>query len=316
MAEPNPTAPRLFAFVVMPFKAEHDELFQIIKDAARACDVYAERVDEQVFEAAVIEHVHNQINKADFVIAVLTGLNPNVMYEFGYAVALRRTVISIYRRGEQIPFDLNQQALVLYEQQADLGPALRTRLEGLIKLRTVSGRQRPLVQRDIYLGGTLLRTEEETSAKGHWTPDGWGSGPAGHATVTQARVGFRLAVRNPAAVLETPVVEYVGVQPAEPGASFPPMTLSGGARLSSVTMPDGEVVSLVRLDIEPVPDLWTEYLFAFGPSLAKGSTPNVEKHGVLVFVTHYTSLGPRRFTVRVRPEGFVRQDNLQFGWGA
>lgn len=89
----QPSSPRPFAFVVMPFAPELDALFVLIRTAAEEAGVYAERVDGSVYDGPIIERIHNQIAKADVVIAVVTGQNANVMYEVGYAAALNKLIV-------------------------------------------------------------------------------------------------------------------------------------------------------------------------------------------------------------------------------
>jgi hypothetical protein len=56
------------------------------------------------------------IQKADFIIADITGSNPSVMYEVGFAHALRKPVLLIVRSGpEHVPSDLRGQLFFVYE---------------------------------------------------------------------------------------------------------------------------------------------------------------------------------------------------------
>ena len=61
---------------------------------------------EDVQRENLATHVHTCIEKADFCIADITGHNPNVMYEIGFARAKGLKVIVICRRGTVIPTDL------------------------------------------------------------------------------------------------------------------------------------------------------------------------------------------------------------------
>lgn len=111
----NTTAPKPFVFVLMPFDPEFDDIYQLgIKPACKNAGAYAERVDEQLFAESILERVYNQISKADVIIADMTGRNPNVFYETGYAHALGKKVILLTQNTEDIPFDLKHYPHIVY----------------------------------------------------------------------------------------------------------------------------------------------------------------------------------------------------------
>ncbi len=59
-----------------------------IKETAEKLGIRAERVDEQMFHKEnILERIYGQIDTADLIIADLTGRNPDVFYETGYAHA-------------------------------------------------------------------------------------------------------------------------------------------------------------------------------------------------------------------------------------
>ena len=79
-----------FAFVLMPFEAGFDDIYKLgIQATAKDCGIVAERVDEQSFSETILERIYRQIGSADFIIADMTGRNPNVFYEVGYATRFR-----------------------------------------------------------------------------------------------------------------------------------------------------------------------------------------------------------------------------------
>lgn len=61
----------------------------------------------------------NDLYKADIVIAEITGLNPNVMYELGIRHTLKDNTILIAQDKNQIPSDLAQYIAVLYKFSKD-----------------------------------------------------------------------------------------------------------------------------------------------------------------------------------------------------
>jgi hypothetical protein len=80
------TSPKPFGLVLMPFAKSFDDIWKLgIKETCSKAGAYCERIDEQIFHESILERVYNQIAKADFIIAEMTGKNVNVFYEVGYA---------------------------------------------------------------------------------------------------------------------------------------------------------------------------------------------------------------------------------------
>ncbi len=112
------TAPKPFIFVLMPFEAKFDDIYELgIKAACTDSGAYCERVDEQLYEGTMLDRIYNQISRADFIIADMTGRNPNVFYEVGYAHALNRRVILITKNADDIPFDLKHYPHIIYSDR-------------------------------------------------------------------------------------------------------------------------------------------------------------------------------------------------------
>ena len=107
-----------FVFILMPFEDTFNDIYQLgIKEAVNEAGGYCERVDEQVFEERILDRIYNQINKADFIIADMTGRNPNVFYEVGYAHALNKNVILLTSNAHDIPFDLKHHYHIIYNDK-------------------------------------------------------------------------------------------------------------------------------------------------------------------------------------------------------
>ena len=104
-----------FAFVLMPFDSAFDDIYKLgIQAVANECDVIAERVDEQNFSETILERIYRQIETADFVIADMTGRNPNVFYEVGYAHARGKLCTLLTQSVDDIPFDLRHHRHIEY----------------------------------------------------------------------------------------------------------------------------------------------------------------------------------------------------------
>ena len=105
-----------FAFVLMPFDDEFNDLYKFgIKKTADELGVVAERVDEQQFSETILERIYRQIENCDFIIADMTGKNPNVFYEVGYAHAKGKLCALITQSASDIPFDLKHHTHIIYD---------------------------------------------------------------------------------------------------------------------------------------------------------------------------------------------------------
>ena len=114
-AETPTTSPKPFGFVLMPFDNEFEDVYKLgIKESCEAVGAYCERVDEQIFHVSILERIYNQIAKADFIVADMTGRNPNVFYEVGYAHALGKRTILLTQKADDIPFDLKHFPHIVY----------------------------------------------------------------------------------------------------------------------------------------------------------------------------------------------------------
>ena len=110
------TAPKPFVFVLMPFEDAFNDVYKLgIKPACEEAGAYCERVDEQIFQKeTILSRIYNQIAKADMIVADMTGRNPNVFYEVGYAHALGKQVVLLTRDSDDIPFDLKHYSHIVY----------------------------------------------------------------------------------------------------------------------------------------------------------------------------------------------------------
>ena len=156
----NSTAPKPFVFVLMPFEGFNDIYAFGIQGAAEDAGAYAERVDDQLFTGGILDRIFNQINKADVIVADMTGRNANVFYEVGYAHALGKVVLLVTQLVEDIPFDLKHRPHLVYggdisKLKSDLTPRIRWAIAESNKQGSFSGEDRLIVSSfGLVLGGS------------------------------------------------------------------------------------------------------------------------------------------------------------------
>lgn len=130
------TAPKPFVFVLMPFGPEFDDVYQLgIKAACREAGTYCERLDEQIFHENMLERIYNQISKADIIVADMSGKNPNVFYEVGYAHALNKIVLILTNNADDIPFDLKHYPHLVYDKISFMKNELTHKLNYFKKMK-------------------------------------------------------------------------------------------------------------------------------------------------------------------------------------
>jgi hypothetical protein len=118
-------------FIIMPFKDELRPVCDAIKDAIKEVTRgagQAIRADDIFRPGHVVNQLKEAIREADFCVADITGNNPNVMWEVGYARAMKKEVIPIRQGTEDIPFDIRADRMFTYSPRAlpDLIATLKT----------------------------------------------------------------------------------------------------------------------------------------------------------------------------------------------
>ena len=102
-------------FCIVPSdKTSVDNYLFGIRDAALAAGFKCYRKDEKVFTTDIVKDIKKKIQAADVVVADLTGSNPNVYYEVGYAHALGKDVVLIAQSEKDLKFDLQNMRSIIY----------------------------------------------------------------------------------------------------------------------------------------------------------------------------------------------------------
>jgi hypothetical protein len=126
------------AFVLMPFSADLTEIYTaFIKPTVEdpQFGLVCRRADDVKSNKAIIQDIWKSICEARLVIADLSTLNPNVMYELGMAHTLGKETILIYQRGGEVkfPFDLAHIRRIEYVNDAPGGKKLEQELSQTLR---------------------------------------------------------------------------------------------------------------------------------------------------------------------------------------
>ena len=105
------------AFLAMPYRAELGWVRNAIAAACRRLGIELISVDEQVTTGDVTAGIHQHVRSSDFGYVVLTGLNPNVMYELGLLHQAAKPTIILSDAETVVPFDVRSLMRLEYNAQ-------------------------------------------------------------------------------------------------------------------------------------------------------------------------------------------------------
>jgi hypothetical protein len=105
----------------MPFDERFEDIFHYgivrpVHDAGLLC----ERMDKIAFTGVIGSHMRHRIGHARFVVADLTGANPNVYLEVGYAWGRGVPTVLICSQSAELEFDVRGHRVLLYSTIRDL----------------------------------------------------------------------------------------------------------------------------------------------------------------------------------------------------
>ena len=94
-------------FVIQPSSTEATTRYEIIKEVCSSLGLSATRPEElSLLSEPISDSIKTEIKKTDIIIADLSGNNPNVMYELGYAHALNKPVIILASGSDRLFSDV------------------------------------------------------------------------------------------------------------------------------------------------------------------------------------------------------------------
>jgi hypothetical protein len=92
-----------------------------------------ERMDHSIFTGEIVDLMRKRIASAEVVVADLSGANPNVYLEIGYAWASGVPTILLCDRDTVPAFDVRGHRHLRYESIRDLERKLARELDGLLR---------------------------------------------------------------------------------------------------------------------------------------------------------------------------------------
>jgi len=124
----NVTIDKKLVFVLTSFHDDNISDYQHIKKACEDLEFRTLRGDEELIKGDILSHIVKCIAQARIVIANINGRNPNVFYELGMAHTMNKPTILISHVENEIPFDLKNRFVIIYNDEQELAEKLKKTL--------------------------------------------------------------------------------------------------------------------------------------------------------------------------------------------
>jgi len=121
-------------FAIMPFSREYDDVWTGgIKRAATGTGLTPIRIDMITQSSEITDDIVRVIRASEIVVVDVTGNNPNVMFEFGFALASKKRHAVISQSTDFLTFDIKNLRTIIYKNSWQGVEALHKDLQAFIK---------------------------------------------------------------------------------------------------------------------------------------------------------------------------------------
>jgi hypothetical protein len=121
-----------YAFISMPFKKEMDKVYRnAIIPSLQENGIAAKRADMLPIGGHIQEQIKATIETAHLIIAEVSDNSPNVIFEVGYAMALKKPILLLRNpliTQLNVPFDIMSYRIITYKSINDLKKSLTKQL--------------------------------------------------------------------------------------------------------------------------------------------------------------------------------------------
>jgi hypothetical protein len=120
-------------FVIMPFRPDNQEIYEIISVCCKKFDLSVARGDDIFGASHIMQDIWSLVVFAKVIICDCSHKNPNVFYEPGIAHTVGKPVILLTEKEDDIPFDLRHWRSIRYgSDKAALSNALMSSIQAIL----------------------------------------------------------------------------------------------------------------------------------------------------------------------------------------
>jgi hypothetical protein len=102
-------------FVMMQFSNKFKSVRESIRKSASTAGFFCVWADELYHVGKITEQIESEIKSAHICICDVTNKNPNVAWEYGYAMALGKKVILLSQNAKYLFFDIKDNRTIIYD---------------------------------------------------------------------------------------------------------------------------------------------------------------------------------------------------------